>query len=154
MLKLTRWCIAHRRLVVAAWVVVAIGTTPSRGASAAKYATNFTLPGTQTQRVVDLLNKDFPTQSGDVDTIVFHVANGTSTRRMCGPRSTPLLARRSRCPPRRQRHQPVRERGAVQVSADRRTAFATVNYSKRAQPAPEAPATPCSTRSTPSTCPD
>ena len=77
MLKLTRWCIAHRGRVFVAWLVVAILTTVVASAAGRNYATNFTLPGTQSQKVLDLLKKEFPAQSGDVDTIVFHTANGT-----------------------------------------------------------------------------
>ena len=38
---------------------------------------------------------------------------------------------------RRQRDQPVRAAGAVEISSDRRTAFATVNYDKRANLLPD-----------------
>ena len=38
---------------------------------------NFTLPGTESQRASDLLTKEFGAQSGDADTIVFHVSHGT-----------------------------------------------------------------------------
>ena len=77
MLKLTRWCIAHRGRVFVAWVVVAVVTTVLAGAAGRNYATNFSLPGTESQRALDLLKKEFPAQSGDVDTVVFHTANGT-----------------------------------------------------------------------------
>ena len=33
--------------------------------------------GTESQRAFDLLNREFRTQSGDVDMIVFHVSHGT-----------------------------------------------------------------------------
>ena len=77
MLKVTRWCIAHRGRVFVAWLVVAILTTVVASAAGRNYATNFSLPGTQSQRALDLLKKEFPAQSGDVDTIVFHNADGT-----------------------------------------------------------------------------
>ena len=77
MLKVTRWCIAHRGRVFLAWLVVAIITTAIAGAAGRNYATNFSLPGTESQRALDLLKQEFPAQSGDVDTIVFHIANGT-----------------------------------------------------------------------------
>src|SRR5205814_136207 len=74
-LKLTRWCIAHRRRVLIGWLALAVLTTVIAGAAGRHYATNFSLPGTESQRALDLLKKEFPAQSGDVDTIVFHTAN-------------------------------------------------------------------------------
>src|SRR6185437_4394899 len=59
------------------WVTVAVLTTVVAGAAGRNYATNFSLPGTESQRALDLLKKEFPSQSGDVDTIVFRVENGT-----------------------------------------------------------------------------
>ena len=77
MLKVTRWCIAHRRRVFVAWIAIAVLTTVVASAAGRNYATNFSLPGTESQRALDLLKQEFPAQSGDVDTIVFHTANGT-----------------------------------------------------------------------------
>src|SRR5579862_7850802 len=77
MLRLARWCIAHRRLVAVVWVAVAILTSVIAQAVGRQYANNFTLPGTESQRVLNLLQRDFPTQGGDVDTFVFHTRTGT-----------------------------------------------------------------------------
>jgi putative drug exporter of the RND superfamily len=77
MLGLARWCIAHRRRVVVAWLAVAVLTTVVAQAVGPNYVTVFALPGTESQRAVDLLKREFRTQSGDVDTIVVHVSRGT-----------------------------------------------------------------------------
>ena len=70
MLKLARWCISHRRRVVVGWVAIAVLTTIVAGVVDRQYATNFSLPGTESQRASDLLQHEFKTQSGDLDTIV------------------------------------------------------------------------------------
>ena len=57
MLGLARWCIAHRRRVVVAWVAVAILTTVVAQAVGPNYVTVFSLPGTESQRAVDLLKR-------------------------------------------------------------------------------------------------
>ena len=44
-LRLARWCIAHRRRVVLAWVAVAILATALAGSVGNKYATNSPCPG-------------------------------------------------------------------------------------------------------------
>src|SRR5581483_11673791 len=75
--RLTAWCISHRGRVCLAWVAAAIITTMLAGAVGRDYATNFSLPGTDSQRALDLLKRDFPAQSGDTDTIVFRVRSGT-----------------------------------------------------------------------------
>ncbi len=136
MLGLARWCISHRRTVVIGWIAIAILTSVIAEAAGRNYASNFTLPGTESQRASDLLSREFKIQSGDVDTIVFHYSNGTID-------SPAVTARSRRCWPRSPiaPHvvsvvSPYRLRGAAQVSHDRTTAFATINYSKRANLVP------------------
>ena len=129
MLKVTRWCIAHRRRVFIAWIAIAIITTVVASAAGRNYATNFSLPGTESQRALDLLKKEFPAQSGDVDTIVFHTANGTVDDPEVRAAITKLLAQVKTDP-----H--VISVGTVVVSQDRRTAFATINYNKPANLVP------------------
>ncbi len=128
MLKLTRWCIAHRGRVFVAWLVVAVLTTVVASAAGRNYATNFSLPGTQSQKALDLLKKEFPAQSGDVDTIVFHTANGTIDDPQVKAAMTKLLDQVSGDPHVVAVRSPYGPEGAVQVSKDRRTAFATINY--------------------------
>ena len=128
MLKLTRWCIAHRGRVFVVWLVVAILTTVAAGAAGRNYATNFSLPGTQSQKALDLLKKEFPAQSGDVDTIVFHTANGTVDDPQVKTAMTKLFDQVSGDPHVVAVRSPYGPEGAVQVSKDRRTAFATINY--------------------------
>ncbi len=132
MIGLTRWCIAHRRWVVVTWIVIAIGTTVIAGAVGRRYANNFGLPGTESQRVSDLLAKEFKAQSGDIDTIVFHTARGTVFVPDVRAAIEPLLARVKTMPHVVSVISPYTRAGVVQISRDRRTAFATINYSKRA----------------------
>ena len=55
MLRLTRWTIARRRLVVVAWVVLAVGVLVVSQAVGKRDANNFSLPNTDSQRAIDLL---------------------------------------------------------------------------------------------------
>ena len=132
MLGLSRWCISHRRLVVVGWVLVAVITTVIAGAVGRHYATDFSLPGTESQHVVDLLNSEFPAQSGDTDTIVWHTPSGTVDAANVRNQIEPLLAKATKMPHVVSVVSPYDQAGAVQVSKDRRTAFAVVNYDKRA----------------------
>ncbi len=132
MVRLSRWCIAHRRWVIGGWVVIAIATTVIAGAVGRQYATDFSLPGTEAQHVVDLLGKEFKAQSGDVDTIVVHNARGTVDDPAVRNAVTPLLHKVAQMPHVVSVISPYSQSGAVEVSKDRSTAFATINYDKRA----------------------
>ena len=132
MVRLSRWCIAHRRWVIGGWVLIAVLTTVIAGAVGRQYATDFSLPGTEAQHVVDLLGKEFKTQSGDVDTIVFHNARGTVHDPAVRKAITPLLSKVEQMPHVVSVISPYSQQGAVEVSKDGATAFATINYDKRA----------------------
>ncbi|MGO9902682.1 MAG: MMPL family transporter [Solirubrobacteraceae bacterium] len=126
------WCVAHRRRVVLAWVAGAVLLTVLAHAVGPNYVTVFSLPGTESQRAVDLLKRDFKAQSGDVDSVVFHVSRGTIDAPAVRAAITPLLARVGALPHVAGIVSPYGSRGAVQVSANRMTAFATVNYDQPA----------------------
>ena len=128
--RLTAWCISHRGRVFFAWLAVAIITTVIAGAVGRDYATNFSLPGTESQRALDLLKRDFPAQSGDVDTIVFRVKRGTVDSPQVKSAINGLVAKVGRDPHVIGVVNPYRSIGAVDVSRDRSIAFATINYDK------------------------
>jgi putative drug exporter of the RND superfamily len=142
LMGVVRWCISHRRVVVVAWVAVALLTTVLASSAGRRWATNFSLPGTESQRASDLLNREFKAQSGDVDTIVFHVSRGTIDSPAVRRAITPLLARVSTFPHVAGIISPYGARGQVQVSHDRTTAFATVNFDRRANLLPNNTGTP------------
>jgi RND superfamily putative drug exporter len=142
MLKLTRWCIAHRRVVLIGWIVVAVLVTLAAQSAGRNYASNFSLPGTESQRALDLLAREFPQQGGDVDEFVFHVSSGTVASPAVRAAMVPAIAKLSRFPHVVNVISPYSSAGAVQVSKDRRTAFATINYSKRANLLPNATGAP------------
>src|ERR1700722_1318975 len=73
------WAAAHRRAVPIIWLVLLIGALGISGAVGTRFANNFSLPGTESQRAADLLKRDFPAQAGDSDQIVFAVRQGAVT---------------------------------------------------------------------------
>ena len=132
MRALSRWCIAHRRLVLVAWVLVAIGTTVIASTVGRDYATDFSLPGTESQHVTDLLKSEFASQNGDIDQIVFHTSRGTVAAPRVRNAIEPLLRRVRTMPHVAAVTSPYTPAGRFQISKDGRTAFATVTYTKRA----------------------
>src|SRR3989442_4380764 len=71
MLTLARWTMAHRRIVVIGWITLAVGILAASSSVGTRAASNFALPGTDSQRAIDLLQQRFPAQAGDADQIVF-----------------------------------------------------------------------------------
>src|SRR5450755_1863362 len=127
---LAGWCIVHRRRVIVGWVAVAVLVTAGAQFVGPSYLIEFSLPGTGSQRASDLLTREFKTQSGDVDAVVFHVSKGTIDSPVVRAAIAPLLARVGALPHVAGVISPYSSRGAVQVSPDRMTAFATINYDK------------------------
>jgi RND superfamily putative drug exporter len=132
MLGLARWCMAHRRRVIVAWVAVAVILTVVARVVGPNYVTEYSLPGTQTQRASDLLEQEFSAQSGDADAIVLHASQGTIDSPAVRAAIAPLLAKVAKLPHVSGVISPYSSQGAVQVSRNRMTAFATVNYDQPA----------------------
>ena len=132
MLRLARWCTTRRRQVVVGWIAIAVLMTALAGSVGRHYATNFSLPGTESQRASDVLSREFRSQSGNVDTIVFGVSRGTVDAPTVRAAIIPLLAQVRAAPHVAAVISPYSTRGWVQVSPNRMTAFATINYDERA----------------------
>ncbi|MGZ4225400.1 MAG: MMPL family transporter [Solirubrobacteraceae bacterium] len=130
--RVARWSVAHRRRVMIGWVAIAVLTTVVAGSVGRDYATNFTLPGTESQRATDQLTREFKAQSGDADTIVFHVSHGTIDAPAVRKAIEPILGRVSTFAHVANVTSPYSPKGALQVSHDRATAFATVDYDRQA----------------------
>ncbi len=132
MIGLARWCSNHRRIVIVGWIVIAIVASVAAQAVGRSYSTNYGLPGTQSQTVLDLLEHDFGAQSGDKDTFVFHVTQGTIDSPSVHAALLPLLAKVKTLPHVAGVLSPYTPAGAVEVSRDRKTAFETIFYDKPA----------------------
>src|SRR5438067_10965306 len=137
MLNLTRWTIAHRRIVVVSWIVLAAGVLVLSQVVGKRNANNFSLPNTDSQRAVDLLQSRFPAQAGDADQIVFRTRAGKLTDPSTRAVIAPLLARIARLPHVAGVVSPY-ENGAGAVSKAGTIGFATVEFDQRANELPKA----------------
>ncbi|MHB8692834.1 MAG: MMPL family transporter [Solirubrobacteraceae bacterium] len=137
MLTIARWTMAHRRTVVIAWIVAAVGILAISGSVGNKSASDFTLPGTGSQHAVDLLKSHFPAQAGDADQIVFRARTGTITGTAQRAVVTATLARVGRLPHVTSVISPYAN-GARAISRDQTIAFATVTFDQRANALPKA----------------
>ncbi|HEV7641230.1 MAG TPA: MMPL family transporter [Gaiellaceae bacterium] len=136
MLKLTRWTTAHRRIVVASWIVLAAGVLFASQAVGKRSANNFSLPNTDSQRAVDLLQGRFPAQAGDADQIVFHTRTGKLTDPSTRAAIAPLLARIAKLPHVAGVVSPYAP-GAHAVSKAGTIGFATVEFDQSANQLPK-----------------
>jgi RND superfamily putative drug exporter len=137
MLKLTRWTIAHRRIVVLAWLVLAVGVYGASQVVGNRNASNFSLPNTDSQRATDLLQSRFPTQSGDADQIVFRARTGKLSDASTRAAIAPVLVRIARLPHVAGVVSPYAA-GAHAVSRDGTIGFATVQFDQPANDLPNA----------------
>ena len=137
MLKLTRWTIAHRRIVVVSWIVLAIGVLAASQAVGKRNANNFSLPNTDSQRAIDLLQSRFPAQAGDADQIVFRTRTRKLTDASTRAVIAPALERIARLPHVAGVVSPYAA-GAHAVSKAGTIGFATVEFDQRANELPKA----------------
>ncbi|HEY1488047.1 MAG TPA: MMPL family transporter [Micromonosporaceae bacterium] len=129
MAGLARWCYRHRYVVIALWIVaLAILGGVEKGVGTA-YSNNFSLPGTESKTALELLQKSFPAQAGESDTIVWHVTDGKVTDPAVRDRIEPMLAAAAKKPLIAGVVSPYSgPLGAAQISPDGKTAYARVNW--------------------------
>src|SRR5689334_17044035 len=136
--RLARWSVAHRRIVFLTWVALLVGAGIVSSSIGTRYATNFSLPGSESQRALDMLKRDFPAQAGDSDQIVLHARGGKVTDPAVRARVAPVLEQISRLPHVTSVTSPFTAAGAKGVSRDGTIAFATVTFDERSNELPKA----------------
>jgi RND superfamily putative drug exporter len=137
MLRIARWTMAHRRIVLVGWIVAAVGIFALSGAIGKKTASSFTLPGTGSQHAVNLLQEKFPAQAGDSDQVVFHTRTGKLATAGNRAAIDATLTKISRLPHVTGVVSPYAV-GTDAISRDGSIGFATVNFDQRADALPKA----------------
>jgi RND superfamily putative drug exporter len=74
-----RFCVRRRFVVLAVWLLVTVALVAVSQRMGDRTNDNLTLPGTDSQRATDALNKSFPDQANGSSPIVVHVSNGKLT---------------------------------------------------------------------------
>ncbi|WP_018639654.1 MMPL family transporter [Parafrankia elaeagni] len=126
MAKLARWCFQHRWLVLFVWVAALVGLTVLGRVTGDDYKDTFSLPGTDSQRAIDLLERDFPAQSGDSASIVLHARTGTLNDAALRAQITDLVDELAELPHVTEVIGPFSPQGEGQINQAGTTAFATV----------------------------
>jgi RND superfamily putative drug exporter len=136
MASLARWCFNHRFIVLLLWVGGVVGIGVVNAAVGTGYNDNFTLPGTESTRALSLLQSSVPAQAGESDTIVWRVDQGAVTDPAVRDRVTAMLDRVAKAPQVSGVTSPYTPETAAQISADKRTAYATVHLTGFGQQPP------------------
>jgi RND superfamily putative drug exporter len=138
MLKLARWSTTHRLYVVIGWIVLLFAVNAFAQSAGTSYSNNFTLPNSDAQRAADLLQRSFPAQAGDRDTIVYKVSSGTVMDPAVKARMSAMFAEVAKLPHVAAVISPYAGATAGKsISADGRIAFATVVFNEKANLLPK-----------------
>ncbi|MDT3438906.1 MULTISPECIES: MMPL family transporter [unclassified Pseudofrankia] len=132
MTALARWCFQHRWIVLIAWLVAFVGLGGAARAIGDDYKDAFSLPGTDSQAAYDLLASDFPAASGESASIVLHARTGSLTDAALRTPAASMLDSLAKLPHVASVASPYDAKGASQISADGRTAFATLTVDGQA----------------------
>jgi len=138
--RLARFCYRRRRLVLVTWILAVILIGVLAKTSGGKDATNFSLPGTESQQAFDLLKANFPAKSGDTADIVF-AANGPDGVRAPAVRSrmeAAFAAAKASNPHVSAVSDPYSAQGARQISANGQVAYAEIQLDIRSNNLPKA----------------
>jgi RND superfamily putative drug exporter len=129
--KLGRWCVDHRRWVVAGWLLVLVVVVALSTSTASNYNSNLSLPNTDSQAAINLLTKNFSAASGESDQVVIEATGGATVR---SPKVqsavTAALGRAAKVPGVERVVSPYTKAGGAQVSRDGTIAFANVEWAK------------------------
>ncbi|MCO6003648.1 MMPL family transporter [Actinoallomurus purpureus] len=134
MSALARWCHRHRLAVVLLWLAALAGLGVLSQTVGSAYKDSFSLPGTESTKALQLLQKSAPAQSGDSATVVWRApAGGTVRDDAVRRKMTATLATISKLPSVTSVTGPYDgPRGARQISRDGTTAYAQVGFGKQA----------------------
>ncbi|MDX6726378.1 MAG: putative drug exporter of the superfamily, partial [Baekduia sp.] len=120
----------HRRTVAALWVALILVAGGLASGVGSGYLNSFTLPGTESQRALDLLRDRFPQQAGDTSRIVFHVRDGSLSDPARRVQIDRVVAGVAKLPSVTTAVSPFAAKGAV--SRDGRTAYASLLFDQQA----------------------
>ncbi|MFL1900835.1 MMPL family transporter [Streptomyces tauricus] len=135
---MARWCYRHRLVVLILWVGALLGLGFAGSAAGTNYADTFTLPNTDSTRAYDLMEKAFPERSGDTDTVVWKVDEGTAKDASVRSRIEPALEEIGRMKGVGEVSSPYAAEGAAQISGNGRIAYAQITFTEQANGVPKA----------------
>ena len=131
--KIARWCFRHRFIVIGLWIVVLIVSYGLTQVLGTNYNDSFSLPSTDSTKALNLLKEVSPGASGETDTVVWHVTNGSVNDPATKLQMESVLAKIEQIPQVASVTSPYSPMGMTQISRDGQTAYAQVSFSKEFQ---------------------
>lgn len=139
MARLARYCFSRRKVVLAVWLIALVGCFAVGASVRARYTNSFSLPGVDSTAAQNVIQTDFPAQSGDSEQVVVQARRGTLRTPTVESAVSSMLARVRHLPFVRSVTSPYGAAG--QVSRDGTIGFATVDLDASAQDIPAAAVT-------------
>ena len=131
MRSIARWCVTHRRVVLAGWLVALVGLTVISQSAGTDYKSSFSLNGTQSFEAQQLLQRAAPRAAGDVEQVVIAVDHGKVTDPAVKARAQAMLTKLATLPEVASVASPYSAGAAAQVSKSGQVAFASVTLDKQ-----------------------
>nr|WP_197290091.1 MMPL family transporter [Streptomyces sp. Z38] len=110
------------------WLLALVGIAAGAFVAGSAYSNDYKVPGTESGRATELLKEGFPSLGGDSDSVVWHTSSGTVRDSGVEQTMTRTLDRIEELPGVASVSGPYDDGGAGRVSADGRTAYATVTF--------------------------
>jgi RND superfamily putative drug exporter len=135
MSRLAHWCYRHAGVVLACWLVLVVVLVAAGKTAGKDYTDGFSLPGTGSSQAQELLTSAGERPGSGDDTIVFHArsAGAKLTDPDLSQAITRALASAGTQPGVASISSPFATDGSGQISADGRTAYASVRFNEADQ---------------------
>ncbi|MCJ0872613.1 MMPL family transporter [Streptomyces sp. AP-93] len=114
-------------MTVLLWVGLLVGLGAASTAAGTSYSDSMSLPDTESSKAMGLLQKSMPASSGDTETLVWQVADGSVLDRTVKDHMNSTLQEISGAPGVASVISPYSQQGAAQISQDATIAYAQVN---------------------------
>jgi RND superfamily putative drug exporter len=124
-IRLADFCYRRRRYVLLGWVLILVGVIFAGSALPAEHRANYQTPGKESTEAYTLLGDRFPARQGDAVKLVFA---GNLDDPAVRAEAEKVIATASSQPRVTGVSSPFAPEGAAQVAADRRVAYAEVNF--------------------------
>ena len=127
--SLARLCVRRRLVVVGVWLVAAIAVVGVSHQMGDNTNDNLSLPGSDSQKASDSLNRSLPTQANGTSPIVLHASNGKLTDSKYSDAVNQAASDLSKAPYVASVVSPLTSAGASALSKDQTTGYLSVTLS-------------------------
>ena len=138
--RLVHACAAHGWRTVIVWILAIVAVFGAAGTVGGTLVDQFSLPGSDSQKAVDLLQSRFPARSGDAAQMVFAVPSGNLGQGASRAAIEAAVTAAEKVPGVVSVSDPF-AKGSTQVSDNGRVAYADVQFSQTAVDVPKASVT-------------